>query len=139
VAVATYLADKSAIARSHLLAVHERLGPLIAKGLVASCTLIDLEVLFSTRTKREYDEVRRRRAGLEQLDMEQVDWDRAGQVQAELARTGRTRAVGIPDLLLAATAERHRVSLLHYDHDFDVIAGVTGQPTEWVVPAGSVP
>lgn len=138
-AVATYLADTSAIARSHLLAVHERLGPLIEKGLVASCALVDLEVLFSTRTKHEYDDVRRTRAGFEQLDIEQVDWDRAGEVQAELAHTGRIRAVGIPDLLLAATAERHRVSLLHYDRDFDVIAGLTGQSTEWIVPAGSVP
>jgi hypothetical protein len=28
--------------------------------------------------------------------------------------------------------------VLHYDHDFDLIAAVTGQPTEWVVPAGSI-
>jgi len=27
---------------------------------------------------------------------------------------------------------------LHYDADFDLIAGVTGQPTEWIVPRGSV-
>jgi hypothetical protein len=26
--------------------------------------------------------------------------------------------------------------VLHYDADFDLIAAVTGQPTEWVVPAG---
>ena len=28
--------------------------------------------------------------------------------------------------------------VLHYDADFDRIAAVTGQPCEWVVPAGSV-
>lgn len=138
-AVARYLADNSAIARLKLPTVHQRLGPLIENGLVASCALVDLEVLFSTRTHREYVDVSRKRAGFEQLDMEQVDWDRARDVQAELARTGRTRAVGIPDLLLAATAERHRVRVLHYDRDFDVIAGITGQPTEWIVPPGSVP
>jgi predicted nucleic acid-binding protein len=138
VAVARYLADNSAIARMQLPAVNQRLGELIEQGLVASCTLVDLEVLFSTRTHGEYVDVRRKRAGFEQLDIEQVDWDRARDVQAELARTGRTRAVGIPDLLLAATAERHRVTLLHYDRDFDVIAGVTEQPTEWIVPPGSV-
>lgn len=138
-AVAHYVADTSAIARLKLPTVNQRLGKLIERGLVASCTLVDLEVLFSTRTHREYVDVRRRRAGFEQLDIEQVDWDRARDVQAELARTSRTRAVGIPDLLLAATAERHRVHLLHYDRDFDVIAGITGQPADWIVPPGSVP
>jgi len=29
--------------------------------------------------------------------------------------------------------------VLHYDHDFDRIAAVTGQPTEWILPAGTVP
>jgi hypothetical protein len=24
------------------------------------------------------------------------------------------------------------------DHDFDLIAGITGQPTEWILPAGTV-
>jgi hypothetical protein len=29
--------------------------------------------------------------------------------------------------------------VLHYDADFDLIASVTGQRCQWVVPAGSVP
>lgn len=49
------------------------------------------------------------------------------------------RAVGIADLLLAALTERQRVTLLHYDRDFDVVSAVTDQPMRWVVPAGSVP
>ena len=36
-------------------------------------------------------------------------------------------------------AERHGVTLLHYRADYDLIAEVTGQPVEWVVPRGSVP
>jgi hypothetical protein len=28
--------------------------------------------------------------------------------------------------------------VLHYDQDFDQIGKVTGQPCEWVVPAGSI-
>ena len=45
----------------------------------------------------------------------------------------------IADLVVAAAAERAGLVLLHYDHDFDLIAAVTGQPTEWVVPRGTVP
>jgi hypothetical protein len=31
-----------------------------------------------------------------------------------------------------------RLSVLHYDADFELVAGITGQPAEWVVPRGSV-
>jgi hypothetical protein len=58
-------------------------------------------------------------------------------VQGELSRSGRHR-VPIPDLLVAAVAEKERLIVLHYDGDYDTIAGVTGQPVEWVVPRGSV-
>jgi predicted nucleic acid-binding protein len=45
--------------------------------------------------------------------------------------------VKIPDLLIAATAEKAGLTVLHYDRDYDRIAEVTGQPTEWVVEAGA--
>ncbi len=28
--------------------------------------------------------------------------------------------------------------VLHYDADFDVIAEITGQPTRWIAPRGSL-
>ncbi len=49
------------------------------------------------------------------------------------------RAVGLPDLLIAAVAERESVTVLHYDSDYDFIAQITGQPMQWVVPHGTVP
>jgi predicted nucleic acid-binding protein len=42
------------------------------------------------------------------------------------------------DLIIAAAAEAAGLTVLHYDHDFEHIASVTGQPTEWVSPAGSL-
>ena len=66
-------------------------------------------------------------------------FDRAIDVQGELADQGRHRAVGLEDLLIAAAAEQAGLAVLHYDRDFDLIAEVTGQPTEWVVPPGTVP
>ena len=65
-------------------------------------------------------------------------FDRAMDVQAELARSGRHRRP-IPDLIIAAAAESAGLTVLHYDADFDTIAEVTRQPVEWVVPRGSVP
>lgn len=45
--------------------------------------------------------------------------------------------MGHADLLIAA-AEAAGVTLLHYDEDYDRIAAVTGQPTRWIAPRGSV-
>jgi predicted nucleic acid-binding protein len=62
---------------------------------------------------------------------------RARQVQRLLAfRSQRGRKV--PDLLIAAAAEQERLVLLHYHSDFDLIAKVTGQGCQWVVPAGTI-
>jgi predicted nucleic acid-binding protein len=67
------------------------------------------------------------------------DWRRALDVQAALWRSGRIRAAGFPDLLIAAVAEREHVSVLHYDSDYDHITATTGQPAQWVIPRGTVP
>ena len=47
-------------------------------------------------------------------------------------------ADGWTDLVIAAAAESADLVVLHYDHDFDLIADVTGQPTEWILEAGTV-
>jgi hypothetical protein len=39
--------------------------------------------------------------------------------------------------VVAAVAEQHEGTVLHYDHDFDDIAKITGQKTEWIVPRGT--
>jgi len=70
--------------------------------------------------------------------MDQAVLDRAVEVQDSLADRSQQRGVKIADLLIAAAAEAAGLVVLHYDHDFDVIAGVTGQPTEWILPAGMV-
>lgn len=64
--------------------------------------------------------------------------DRASAVQATLAARSQHRGVAIADLIIAAAAEAADLVVLHYDSDFDRISEVTGQQTEWVVPAGTV-
>ena len=64
-------------------------------------------------------------------------WQRALEVQAALARPSAHRGAALPDLLISATAERHSVTLLHYDHEYDLIASATGQTMRWVVPRGT--
>lgn len=139
-AVARYLADKSALARLHLPEVADVLAPLIESGLVATCAVVEFEVLWSTRSPDDFDAVRDDRTrGYEWLPTEDIDWRRALDVLAALWSSGQMRQVPLPDLLVAAVAERHRVVVIHYDADYEAIAKITGQPTHWVVPRGSVP
>lgn len=135
-----YLLDKSALVRLR----HEQVGavvaPLIKRGQIATCGITDLEVLFSARSPAEYETVwAQRRAAYARLPVTEDVVDRALTVQRTLAASSQHRSAGIPDLLIAACAEVHAAVLLHYDHDFDVVAGVTGQAAAWVVPRGSVP
>ncbi len=81
--------------------------------------------------------VNERQVGFRLVDTNQEDWDRAVEVMVLLAKNGRHRAVGIPELLVAAVAERHGPTLVHYDSDFDHVALVTDQPTRWLAPRGS--
>jgi predicted nucleic acid-binding protein len=139
-AVANYLADTSALARLRHQTVAAVLGPLIEAGLVATCGVIEFELGWAARTAAEFDQLRADRdAGYEWLAIHDEDWRRALDVQAALWRDGQIRAVGFPDLLVSAVAERERVTLLHYDRDFDLIAGITAQAMQWVVPRGTVP
>ena len=136
---ARYLIDKSALARMTHEPVRQRLAPIIEAGEAATCAVVDLEVLFSARNHDEHVKIRRRRElAYERVPITEDIFERAVDVQAELARTGHHR-VPIPDLLIAATSESASLTILHYDSDFDTIVSVTGQSAQWVVPRGSVP
>ena len=133
-----YLIDKSALARMQHPAVEERLAPIIESGDAATCSIVDLEVLYSTRNPEEHSRVRARRAlAYRKVDLTEAVFNRAIDVQGLLARRGRHR-LPIPDLIIAAATEAARMTILHYDADFDAIAAVTGQDAEWVVPRGSL-
>jgi predicted nucleic acid-binding protein len=62
----------------------------------------------------------------------------AADVQAALTMRGKHRSAGAVDLLIAATAELHTLTLVHYDRDFDQITNITGAPAVWLAPAGSI-
>lgn len=56
--------------------------------------------------------------------------DRAHEVHMLLANRGARDAASIPDLYVAAMAEKARLTILEVDKDFALIAEVTGQPLE---------
>jgi predicted nucleic acid-binding protein len=80
-----------------------------------------------------------RRAAFEYVPTDDEHWNRAFEAQRDLARTGRHRAVGIADLLTAVLAVEHRLTLLHYDSDFDTTAEVLPNlDHRWIAPGGTL-
>lgn len=112
---------------------------MIVAGDVGVCGVIELEVLFSAKNVADFTATRAELAGMPRLDIEEADFERAADVLELLCRSGHHRAASIPDLIIAAVAERAKVAVLHYDKDFDLIASETGQRVEWITPAGTVP
>jgi predicted nucleic acid-binding protein len=139
VATATHLLDNSVLARMAKPPVAARVEPLIDAGVAATCSVTDLEQLFSARSGAEHRDWREEIAlRFVNVRICQATLDRAIEIQGLLADKGQHRAANIPDLVVAAAAEGAGLTVLHYDSDFDLIAGVTGQEVEWVVPRGSV-
>lgn len=134
-----YLGDTSALARTAQPDVAARLEPLLEAGLVARCTPTDLEAGFSSTSPEGHRAMRETRSAWPMVSMDQRVLDRAVAVQDVLADRSQQRGAKIADLLIAAAAEVAGLVVLHYDHDFDLIAHVTGQLTEWILPAGTVP
>lgn len=120
-------------------AISGRWQQLLADDVVAICPQVRLEVLYSARSAKDYERTRDLLGAIHQLETPSSCWLRAEAVQAELARKAmHHRSVTIADLVIAATAEHHGCTVLHYDSDYDLIARVTGRPAQWVVPRGSV-
>jgi len=135
---AYYLGDTSAIGRLGISRIAERLLPLLEAGLVARCTPTDLEAGFSSPSPKLHLAMRQERSVWPFAPIDQSVLDRAVAVQDTLAARSEQRGVKIADLLIAAAAEAASLVVLHYDHDFDLIATVTHQPVEWILPAGTV-
>lgn len=139
-AAATHLIDKSALARARVTQVADRIEALREAERLASCSIVDLGMTFSARSPEDHETIRRaQRLLFPRVPIDQGVLDRAEEVQSLLARDSRHRGTSIPDLVIAAAAESAGLTVLHYDADYDLIAEVTDQPVEWVVPRGSVP
>jgi predicted nucleic acid-binding protein len=137
--VPTFLADKSALARSEARPeVRAVLEPLLLAGEIATCGIVDLELLYSATSPATYSALADALRGMPRVATDDVVVERALEIQAKLAKRSQHRAVPLPDLLIAACAERAGLTVLHYDADYDRIAKLTGQRVQWIVPRGSV-
>ncbi|WP_073946002.1 PIN domain nuclease [Streptomyces kebangsaanensis] len=136
---AAYLIDTSALVRILRPPARAHWEKPLAEGLIARCPVTEIEFLYSARNAEDREQL------VDDLDL-LFGWaplddralTRAWSVQQELTAKGSHRSAGAVDLLVAATAELQGLTVLHYDNDFETIASVTGQRTQWLAPPGSL-
>lgn len=131
----TWLIDKSAFVRLFRSPDAAKWASAIERGMVRISTVTKLEIGYSAQSVEEL----RREMSMPPLASMPVEYltpsieDRAVEVQVALAEQGLHRAPSIPDLLIAATAERSGLTVLHLDKDFELIANHTRQLVERLV------
>ncbi|MGH9152313.1 MAG: PIN domain-containing protein [Acidimicrobiales bacterium] len=136
-AVGRHLADKSAFEQQrHSDVAAGLLRALAADGALYMSEIVALELLYSARNPDDYEARWGDLRTLPWLSRTEAVAARALDIQRQLAGMGQHRRP-IPDLLVAATAIEHDATVLHYDHDFDVIAEATGLSTRWIIPPGT--
>lgn len=112
----------------------------LVEGQIATCDMVRLELLYSTRNATEFTSLRTELDALPNCPIGVDQWKRALEVYEQLAHQGglHHRAVRHPDLLIAAAAEAAGLPVLHYDEDYDGIASITGQDVHWLAPRGTL-
>jgi len=133
----THLLDTSVLTRLREPTVRKATEEMARRGELARAGISDLEIGFSARNAEEWDRLADALEVFALVESTSEHVRRARQVQRLLA-SRHQRGRKLPDLLVAAAAEAHSLTVLHYDADFDLIAAVTGQACRWVVPAGSI-
>jgi predicted nucleic acid-binding protein len=133
VSVGLYLIDTSGMFRILQGELRKAWSDQLAAGVIAVCPIVELEFLYSARSLADRLEKQRLMHDLfGWVSMHEGAYERAGEVQQLLTETGAHRSAGPVDLLIAATAERERLTVLCDDRDYQTVAAVTGQPVKLV-------
>jgi predicted nucleic acid-binding protein len=135
------LADTSAWTK-HALdpAVDADFRSRLRAGRIATCQMVAMELLWTTRDGAELAARRSALGALRACPIGPGEWARATDVFERLAADGPLphRRVKPAELLIAAAAESAGLPVCHYEADFELIAAVTGQPVRAIAPLGSL-
>jgi predicted nucleic acid-binding protein len=129
-----YLVDTSVLTRLRLPKIG---NTLLGLGQVFYSPISGLELRCSASNESDYRKLTTILEGFDRLSIIDAVFDTADRTQRLLAKAG-LKGRPVRDLIIAAQAEVAGLTVLHYDADFDHIATVTGQPTLWISPPGSI-
>lgn len=129
-----FLVDTSALIRFYRRQTGAEWDQVVCSGLVGICEPVRQEFLRAVGGRPAYYEA----DGLlhdtfPYYPVRDVAWEDASALQRDLADRGLHQCVSPVDLLVAVTAQHHKLTVLHQDCDFESIARVTGQPVRRIV------
>ena len=98
---------------------------------IGSCYPQRAEFLYSARNASEYEEITEMFSDLyPDVSVPKNDGRWIATVQRQLARAGQHRSASAVDLIIAATAAHHGLTILHDDADYRTVARHTSDLTE---------
>lgn len=135
------IVDNSVWQRAHLLDVRAALTELFHAGYeVVTCAPQLLGALWSARNGTEHARIAATFNRFQAVDPLPGFARGCSRIQGSLWPEGLVRAVGNTDIQIAMTALQHDCTVVHYDHDFELIQRV--EPTfsqRWIAERGSLP
>lgn len=128
----TFLADTSMIVRLRRdREIQPQWVAAVQAGEVAVCPAVEAELMRTTRSRSDRDLLDEYlRALFTWRPMPDGVWQDMAQMQHDLVDASQHRGPSVVDLLVAATAQAWRLTVLHVDADFDTISRVTGLSTQ---------
>jgi predicted nucleic acid-binding protein len=136
----TFIADTSAWAHAHQAAVRDEWTEALRRRQIATCAIVNLELLFLTRDGESFDALAADLAQLRDVPITRSVTNAALQGFRDLAHVHPLyhRSVKLPELLIGAAAQDAGTGVLHYDEHFDRLAAVLSFESRWITPAGSL-
>jgi len=132
-----YLVDTSALVRIIRKQAAPRWDDVIDRGLISVCEPAVTETLLLAETKK-YAEMEAFIAE-RYLSVTIPDgiWDLVAVIRRELAPHGAHRGLSVADLVIAATAIRLKLIVLHEDGDFETVARFVPELQEHRISTGA--
>ena len=121
--------------------VAHRWEQALARDEVLVCDPFRMEALYSARDAKDYVSLSDELDAMGQAPCDRTVWQIAQSAQSALAADRRvSHRIKPVDLLVAATAHRYEVGVLHYDHDFDILSKHAGLvfDSHWLARRGTL-
>jgi predicted nucleic acid-binding protein len=132
--------DTSAWSRAHHAHVREPWRHALLADRLRLSPLVRFEILLTARGGRVFDELAEELSAWRAAPLTAAVLRAAQDAMRTLAhRSAGAQRVPIVDYLAAAAAQEIGGAVLHYDSDYDMLAGIMEFESIWLAPAGSLP
>lgn len=102
--------------------------------------IVKLEILFTARNGEHFDTAAEELSAVATAPLTRSVLQAAEVGMQALAHTSAgAHRIPIADYLTAAAAQEAGAAVLHYAHDYDILAQVMGFESIWLAPPGSLP